>query len=137
MTTYTEARDVVVTYLVTEIADKLPGYKVVWDPVEKVDINTVGNQFIQVGVDFEDAAAATLDGEGSDVVGGYIGFRIFVKDGADIRQIQVIFDVLRTMLSRKKLGAVHTLVPKPGQKVQKSGWTSWDFGVDLIFYTLN
>ena len=103
--TYTQARDALVTYINTQIATAYPTLKVFWENTLQVDPVTVGDRFLQVGIDFEDAVAATLHAE-TDFVTGMIGFRYFVREGKGTRETLQVFDTLNALFRQRDYAGV-------------------------------
>ena len=136
-TTYVQARDAIVTHLATQLATQLATVKIVWDNTEEVDITDVGNQFIQVDVDFDDAEQAVVGFDASEQVLGVVGFRIFQKKGEGTRSVLEIFDTLRGILAFRDISGVTFGAPKPGAKKSHEGWVSWDFSAGFTFYQAN
>ena len=139
MITFTQARDALVTRVNTVMTTHLSGLPTFYENTVKVDTNTVGDQFIQIEVSFEDTLIATHDGAGgpSDRVSGFVGFRLFTKEGKGSRSVAVIFDTLNTHLRHQNLSNVHTFSPVFGRKTAKDGWTTAEIGFPFTYYSLN
>ena len=136
-TTYVQARDAIVTHVATQLATQLPTTKIVWDNTENVDISSVGNRFVQVEVDFDDAVQATVGADASEQVLGVISFRVFAKVGTGTRETLVLFDVLRDIVAFRDISNISVGVARPGPKQEHKGWVSWDFYADFTYYQLN
>ena len=131
--TYTQARDALVAYINTQIATAYPTLKVFWENRLQVDPVTVGDRFLQIGIDFEDAVAATLHAE-TDFVTGMIGFRYFVREGKGTRETLQVFDTLNALFRQRDYAGVRTETPYPGPKSIEDGWMSSDFQIPFSYY---
>lgn len=134
MTTYTQARDALVSYISTQITGTYPTLKVFWENTTTIDTTTVGDRFLQVNVDIEDAVLATFDGV-SDHVVGTIGFRFFLKEGKGTREALQVFDTLNALFRQRDYSGVRTGTPAPGAKRQADGWMSQDLRVPFEYYS--
>lgn len=134
---YTQARDALVTRVNTVLTTYLPGLKAYYENTVKVDINSVGDQFIQVEVSFEESQMATVDDSLVDAVYGFVGFRLFIKEGAGSRSAQSVFDTLNTHLRHQTLSGVRTYSAAFGRKETKDGWTAHEIGFPFHYYSSN
>lgn len=133
-TTYVQARDALVSYISTQLGIAYPTLKLFWENTVKVDMTTVGDRFLQVGVDFEYAQAATLDTE-IDKVAGVVMFRLFAKEGKGTRETLQVFDSLNTLFRQRYYGAVKSGTPRPGRKIRSDGWVSSDLILPFEYFT--
>lgn len=131
---FTQARDALVSYISAQLTSAFPDLEVVWDNAEQVDLTTIGDQFLQVDVDFEDRYGADLEGV-TDHVAGTVGFRYFVKAGRGSRSTLVVFDTLDGLFRQRNISGVQTLVPRPGSKDTRNGWRSADLHLPLEYYS--
>ncbi len=135
MPTLVQARDALVTHIHTQLQAVLPTLPVFYENTTSVDVNTVGDRFLQVGIDFEDTLLATVSSDLVDHVTGYIGFRLFAKEGTGTRTNLEAFDLLNTAMRHRTLGGVTTGSCRPGRKEQRDGWLSMEFGVPFEYFT--
>ena len=136
MTTLVQARDTIVAHIHAQLQAVLPTLPVFYENTTAVDVNTVGDRFLQVNVDFEDTTLATFSADLVDHVTGYIGFRLFAKEGTGTRANLEIFDLLNAAMRHRTLGAVITGSCSPGRKDQRDGWLSMDLGVPFEYFTV-
>lgn len=137
MITYTQARDALVTRINTIMTGNFPGMEVFYENTTKVDTNTVGDQFVQIEVSFEDSNFVTLGSTPADKVTGFIGFRFFVKEGKGSRQFLTFADTLNENLRHQAISGVTTASPVFGNKETAEGWASFDIGFPFAYYSTN
>ena len=134
MLTYTQARDAIVTHVHNTLVAQLPTLKVFWENTVEVDVNTVGDRFMQAEVNFEDALLASPT-DLFDHVTGTIGFRLFMKAGTGTRASLQMFDTINAAVRHKTLSGVVTGTPTYGRKESRDGWSSTEFMVPFEFWT--
>jgi len=132
--TLTQARDALVAAVHTTLTTSLPTLPVYYENTAEVDVNTVGDRFLQVNIDVEDVQLATVTSDLVDHVTGYIGLRLFMKAGTGTRPGLVIFDTLTAALRHRNLSGVHTGSCSPGKKEELQGWLIWDLGVPFEYW---
>lgn len=137
MITYTQARDALVGHINTVMTTQFPGTKVFYENTVKVDTNTVGDQFVQVEVSIENSSFVTLEAAPTDKVSGFIGFRLYVKEGKGSRLFLTFADTLNEHLRHLTLSGVTTFSPVFGRKETAEGWTAFDIGFPFTFYSTN
>ena len=135
MTTYVEARDTLVSYIHTTLQTVAPTLPVFWENTDKVDVNTVGDSFVQVAIDFDNTLLATVSNDLTENVLGYIGFRVFAKEGQGTRTTLALFDALASALRQRDIGGIRTGTPTQRNKVSQNGWMSLELGVPFTYYT--
>lgn len=137
MITYTQARDALITKVKAALETALPSLPAFYENAVKVDTNTIGDQFIQVEVTFEESPFVTVDSSPTDLVSGVVGFRLYVKEGKGSRVSTTVFDALNTQLRHQTLSGVTTFSPVFGKKETAEGWVTYDFGFPFSYYSTN
>lgn len=132
--TLTQARDALITAIRATLQADLPTLPVFYENTATVDVNTVGDKFLQVDVDIEDTQLASMSSDLIDHVTGYIGLRLFMKAGTGTRAGLQIFDTLSTSLRHRDFGGVRTGSCTPRKKDEVSGWLMWDLGVPFEYW---
>lgn len=135
MTTLVQARDAIVAHIHAQLQAVLPTLPVFYENTTAVDVNAVGDRFLQVNIDFEDVNLATVSSDYMDRVAGYIGFRLFAKAGTGTRTTLETFDLLNAAMRHRTLGDVTTGSCHPGRKEERDGWLSLDLGVPFSYFT--
>ena len=133
--TLTQARDSLVAAIHATLQSDLPNLPVFYENTVEVDVNTVGDKFLQVDVDIEDVQLASMSSDLIDHVTGFIGLRLFMKAGTGTRTGLQIFDTLSAALRHRDLSGVHTGSCSPGKKDEVKGWLIWDLGVPFEYWT--
>ena len=135
MTTLVQARDAIVTHIHTTLQTYLPTLPVFYENTVEVDVNTVGDQFVRVSVDFDHTFLATFSSDLIDRVVGTITFQIFTKEGKGTRSTLAIMDTLNAQMRHRLLGATTTGSCTEGRKESNSGWTSTELLVPFEYFT--
>jgi hypothetical protein len=133
--TFVQARDLLVAHVNTTLQTHLPTLKVFYENTVAVDVNTVGDTFLQVEVSVEDSLLATVSSDLMDKVTGYVGFRLFLKEGKGTRAGLAIFDTLNAQMRHQDLGGVRTGTCSMGRKESRDGWLSMEFGAPFEYFT--
>lgn len=131
MTTYVQARDTLVTKIDDALMSSYPTLKVFWENTTEVDTNTVGNNFVQVEVNFQDSVDTTIAAD--FMVTGEVNFRLFYKQGQGSRQALALFDFLTSLMASQIVSGVTLLTPRPGRKDTSRGWASFDLNCPFFF----
>lgn len=79
MTSYVQARDTLVGKINAALSTDHPALPVFWENTLEVDVNSVGNVFLQVEINFQDEVDTTIDPE--TITTGEVNFRLFYKQG--------------------------------------------------------
>lgn len=136
-TTYVAARDALVGHLNAGWLAGYPSVPIFYENTAQIDLDTVGNTFLAVAVDFHDAVQADMDLDpypGEEVF-GEVNLRLFAKGGMGTRNTLAMFDFLTALMRQKRLSGVTTLSPAPGRKQSRDGWVSFDLNVPFRFYS--
>jgi len=133
MTTYTSARDALTTLINTGWTTTYPANRIFFDNTLKIDLNAVGDCFLRVEIDFQDALPYDIDASPSHQVYGEVVLTVFTKEGTGTRGKFNMFDYLTTLFKMVKVSGVQCHVPRPGRKVVQSGWVSEDLLVPFEF----
>ena len=136
-TTYVNARDAIVAHFNTQWTSAYPTVPAFYENTVAVDLDTVGDRFVRLEVDFDDARQFDIDlaPVPSQVVYGNIIARIFFKEGTGMRAALQMVDTLNAMLSFKTLSGVYSGVPTVGPKATKGGWMSFSLRAPFKFHT--
>ena len=142
MTTYVQARDNLVAYINTSLTTAFPTLKVIYENTLSVDLDSVGDSFMRIEIDFTDSIQSDIDMDRldptvlpGDETHGEVVFRYFVKEGVGTRATLEMQDTIRSMMKLRILGGVRTAIPTPGKKVLKQGWVENDIIVPFSFYS--
>jgi hypothetical protein len=133
MTTYTQARDNLVTLINTSFSAAYPTMKVFYENTVEVDVNTVGDMFVKVAIDMLDAVQVTIETQPKRRVYGEITLQFMYKEGKGTRDALGLFDYVDALLSMKQLSGIVTRVTTPGRKLTKSGWAEFSLHVPFMF----
>lgn len=140
MTTLLQARDAIVSFLSADLSANQPDLPVFWENTLEVDMDTVGERFLRIEIDFDGAQQMTINGP--DVhhkTWGLVHCTLMVKEGAGIRTTLALLDYLTTLTAYKYLlgTAVFLGTPMPGPRRAKDGWRSYDLSVSFEFDTID
>lgn len=136
MSTYVEARTAVVTLLNTALGAQYPTVPVFWENTTAVALDKVGERFIKVQIDFDDAQQMTVNGAPHHMTFGTLRLSIFWKEGAGTLTTLQMMDYLTGLTKYKLTGTVTFWTPAPGRKVSQDGWISQDLEVPFRFHTM-
>ena len=134
MTTEVQARDAIVAYFHPAWTTAYPSVPVYYENTVKIDLDTVGNAFLSVSIDFNDSVREGIDS--SPITGSYgeVTFRLFAKDGVGVRDTLARQNYIRELMKYRDLSGVALDCPRPGRKQAKDGWASSDLIVPLQFW---
>lgn len=118
MTTFVEARDALVTLIETDFS----GYRVFYENTTEVDLDTVGDRFIKVEIEFVGAAQASIGQNPADRTYGLLTFSVFTKAGQGVRTTLQVLDTLKNIVRFKNIAKVQLQHVEPGDVERKSGW---------------
>ena len=133
-TTYVDARAAIVGYFHPAITVAYPSIKVFYENTVQIDLDTVGTSFIQASVDFQDSVRQGVDASPFSRTYGVFTLRVFQKDGQGTKESLQMFDWLTSLLKYRKLGEVELECPRPGKKISRDGWQSFDLIVDFSMF---
>lgn len=137
MTDFVTARDLLVSKINTGLTATYPSTKVFYENTDKVDVNTVGESFIMVDIDFLKTIQVTIEASPHDRTLGQITFRILYKEGKGTRKALQVFDYLKGFLKHQMVGGVCLKTPTPGVKRKADGWASFDLIVPFQFDSIS
>lgn len=129
MTTYVEARDTIVAYLEGAFAG-LPRF---YEDTETVDLDVVGDQFLEICIEFVDAYQATIGTSPIDRTLGFVVLSVFTREGKGSRTALQVFDTLKQATKFRNLGKVQLETPRPGDVERKNGWVNREILVPFWF----
>lgn len=133
MTTYVAARDTLANYISAALLADKPTLAVFWENVTKADVNSVGDAFLQVEINFQDAANITINDDPIREMTGEVNFRVFYREGQGTRVALVLFDYLTSLMRLQTISGVTLNTATPGKKLQKDGWASFDLNAPFSF----
>ena len=133
MTTYVQARDALVAHINMGWTTTYPSTSIFYDNTLKIDLNSVGDCFLRVEIDFMDAVQADIDLSASHDVTGQVVLTVFTKQGTGTRTKLSMFDYLTSLFKLVKVSGVQCSVPRPGKRTEKSGWVSEELLVEFSF----
>ena len=134
MTTYVQARDALVTYIDATWRAAYPGVEIFYENTRQVDLDTVGDKFVTVAIDFTDTLRMDMDAAPTSRSFGEVSFRLFAKEGVGTRTTLQMFDFLQAAMKYRAVSGVTLQCPTPGPKRSASGWMSFDLDVPFFFY---
>lgn len=137
MTTYVEARDILVAHINTNLTADYPALKVIYENTIKVDMNSVGDMLVLISIDFLVAKQTTIEARPHSRTLGEVTFRLIFKDGSGTRVALQLFDYLTALFNSKQIGGVTTRVPSPGKKQIIDEWSSYDLFVPFTFDSIS
>lgn len=134
MTTEVQARDAIVAYFHPAWTATYPMVPVYYENTVRIDLDTVGQAFVSVSIDFTDSLREGIDP--SPITGSYgeVTFRLFAKDGVGVRDTLGRSNYIREMIKYRELSGVTLDCPRPGRKQARDGWTSFDLIVPFRFW---
>lgn len=136
MTTYVQARDSIATLLASDFSANLPDLPVFWENTLEVDLDTVGDTFMRVLIDFDEAMKMTELGAPEHRVHGEVIFTVLTKEGKGTRHVLVLFDHITNVVKYCNTSKVQFQTPMPGRKDGRDGWLSFDLRAPFYFDTL-
>ncbi len=136
MTTFVEARDVVVTLIHTALQTDRPTLPVFWANTKVVDLDTVGSLFLRVEVEFTDARQLTINNDPEHRTYGMVYFSVFSKEGTGDRATLDLFEYLTNVVKFQRSANYTFLTPRPGRREARSGWVSAELHAPFQFESL-
>lgn len=133
MTTYVEARDTIVAYLEGAFAG-LPRF---YEDTETVDLDVVGDQFLEICIEFVDAYQATIGTSPIDRTLGFVVLSVFTREGKGSRTALQVFDTIKQATKFRNLGKVQLETPRPGDVERKNGWVNREILVPFWFDSIS
>lgn len=134
---YVTARDNLVSQINGNFTTTHPTIPIFYENTTTVDLDTVGDNFVRVQIDFTDAMQADIDmtAKPGQVVYGEALIMIFAKDGTGLRTTLGLVDYFASLMAFENLSGVYVDVPRQGRKVVNSGWMSTSIEVPFRFYS--
>lgn len=133
MTTYVEARDTIVAYLESTLS-ALPRF---YEDTETVDLDSVGDQFLKICIEFADAHQATMGIDPIDRTLGFVVISVFTREGNGSRTALQVFDTIKQSTKFRDLGKVQLETPRPGDVERKGGWVNRELLVPFWFDSIS
>lgn len=134
MTTTVEARDAIVSYFNPAWQTAFPTVPAFYENTTQIDLDSVGASFITVTVMFTDSKQQDIDPAPITRTWGEVLLRLFVREGAGIRNTLAMQDTLVGLMKYRKLGGVTIECPTFGRPQDRDGWKSKDIRVPFFFF---
>lgn len=134
MTTYVQARDAIVAHLNPAWLAGYPGVRLFYENAVQIDLDSVGNNFLAVSIDFDDTIRMEINPNPTSKTYGIVTLRLFSKEGQGTRTTLQMFDWLTALMKYRDIGGVTLECPTPGPKQARDGWASYDLSVPFFFY---
>ena len=135
MTTYVQARNAIVGYLNPAFTTAKPTIPIYYENTTQIDLDSVGNLFVKVDIDFTDALRLDIDPTPHCETHGEIVLMVLSKEGTGVSGALALYDYLDTLLRHQSLSGVTLMTPFPGRKDLKDGWLVMEMIVPFSFYT--
>ena len=133
MTTRVQARDAIVTLLNTHFTTNHPTLKVFWENTTEVNLDTVGDRFVRICIDWHQSRQITIEYKPSTRVVGYIRTTFFTKKGLGSRNTLALIDSFVSSVKYKRISPGITLeCPSDVETVTQGNWESRE--VELRFF---
>ncbi len=134
MTTEVQARDAIVAYFHPAWTTTYPTTPVYYENTVKIDLDTVGDAFLSVSIDFTDSVREGIDP--APITGSYgeVTFRLFAKEGVGVRDTLSKQNYVRELMKYRDLSGVTLDCPRQGRKQARDGWSSSDLIVPFQFW---
>jgi len=134
MTTEVQARDAIVAYFHPAWTTTYPTTPVYYENTVKIDLDTVGDSFLSVSIDFTDSVREGIDA--APITGSYgeVTFRMFAKEGVGVRDTLGKENYVRELMKYRELSGVTLDCPRHGRKQARDGWSSSDLIVPFQFW---
>jgi hypothetical protein len=133
MTTYVEARDLLVSHLHTNWGGTYPTVPVFYENTTSVDLDSVGDAFLRAEISFEYAQQASMERTPITRVNGRFLFALLTKEGLGTRTVLGYIDYLTTLFKHRTLGGVQTATPTPMRSTLRDGWYYQELAVPFWF----
>ena len=134
MTTYVQAREAIVAHLHPAWVAAYPNIPIFYEGTVSVDLDSVGDSFLAVSIDFQDSMRLDIDAAPMSKTWGVVTLRHFAKEGTGTKETLKRFDWLTNLMKYKDLSGVTLDCPRPGKKVSRDGWGSADLVVPFSFW---
>ena len=134
MTTEVQARDAIVAYFHPAWTTTYPTTPVYYENTVKIDLDSVGDAFLSVSIDFTDSVREGIDA--APITGSYgeVTFRMFAKEGVGVRNTLTKENYIRELMKYRELSGVTLDCPRHGRKQARDGWSSSDLIVPFQFW---
>lgn len=129
-----QARDAMVAAVAAAVAANYPTMKVFYENADTVPIDTVGDFFMRVAVDFNGARQATVEASPRTRVVGELCLTHMAKDGSGTKTLLARADTLNAALQHVNLSGVQLATPYPGRKESHSGWFSQEWCIPFWYH---
>lgn len=136
MTTYVEARDALMINFDAGFAAAHPGVPVVYENTDTVDLDTVGDRFLRVEIEFTGAVQITIGDQPHDRTYGYFTIFLMTKEGLGTRDTLALMDSIKEIVKFKNWSGVVLSVPKLVDKQCKDGWEGREFATRFWFNSI-
>ncbi|MBI3144733.1 MAG: hypothetical protein HYZ18_05575 [Pseudogulbenkiania sp.] len=133
MSTFEQCRDEIVALINTAIGVSYPTLKVFYENTLSVDLDTVGDRFVRIELEFDDAAQLTINNTPADRTYGTVYFTIFLKEGLGTRPYLELVQFFKDLVAFKTATHYRFEVVRPGKRGAPDGWRSYEVTAPFWF----
>lgn len=138
MTTFVEARDSIVSLIHTALQNNHPTLPIFWENTLEVDLNAVGNLFVRIELDFDDAMQMTINDIPEHQTFGTVYFTVFMKEGTGTRESLILMQSFTDVVKYQMTPTFVFTTPRPGKKDgPRDGWISQELVAPFWFDSLD
>lgn len=119
-----QVRDALAAAVQTAVANAFPTY---WENADTVPIDTVGDFFLHVSVDFQAAKQASVEAHPLTRLTGNLSLTHMQKEGTGTKALMARADALNAELKHLTLSDLQLATPTPGRKQSLKGWFSQEW----------
>lgn len=118
-----QVRDALVAVIAASVS-----YPVVWENADAVSVDTVGDFFVQVSIDFVGAKQASMEARPLTRVTGHVGLIHMQREGTGTKALLARVDALNNELKHLAIaGGLQLATPMPGRKQGQGDWFSQEW----------
>jgi hypothetical protein len=132
--TPSQARDTLATAVSAALAATLPTLPVFYENADNPNLSSVGDAFLRVEFDFDNATQASMETRPLTRVDGEIGLWHFQKEGTGTKAMLARIDTLNDGLRHLTLSTLQLTTPRPDRKEDHDGWISQRWVIPFWFF---
>lgn len=133
--THNEARTLIITALDTALQTTLPTLPVFYENVSRVPMDTVGNAFLKVELDFTGSKQASIEITPLTRNDGELCLWHFQKEGTGTSALLARVDAINAEMKYLTLAGLQLCAPYPGRKEGHDGWFSQEWCIPFWFHS--
>ena len=133
---YTQARTNLITHFHTYWSAAHPTITVVHENRPFVNIDTVGNMFLAVSIEFPEAKQASIGDVPITRVNGEMYICIYTKEGIGVVTALGYIDELTTLFKHQNLSGLQTTTPVIENEECVKGWKKYHLVIPFWFHIL-